>query len=218
MRCKSLYPLIVVIALCFSASAQSKPRLLDKETFMEMESVGSPQISPDGKQVIFTRTWVDKMKDQYRSNLWIVDADGAFVVERFQVLAGVVEPGDRIRQVDEGEAVGLLQVVDACRPTDPIHLLRLAQPSLRHLSESLPPLRSFARALNLRPGGSFSVIGLNGATHGLTVIGLAESGDQGFYPEWTPGLAWTLEGTLDQVEPAGRVVYIGVARSPSPIE
>ncbi|WP_424529545.1 ABC transporter permease [Sphaerisporangium viridialbum] len=62
--------------------------------------------------------------------------------------------------------------------------------------------RSFAQATGLRPGGSFSVIGLNGATHALTVVGLAESGDQGFYPEWTPGLAWTLAGTLDQVEPA----------------
>lgn len=62
--------------------------------------------------------------------------------------------------------------------------------------------RSFARATGLRAGGSFTVIGLNGATHPLKVIGLAESGDQGFYPEWTPGLAWTLAGTLDQVEPA----------------
>jgi putative ABC transport system permease protein len=62
--------------------------------------------------------------------------------------------------------------------------------------------RSFADAVGLRPGGSFSVIGLNGATHDLTVIGLAESGDQGFYPEWTPGLAWTLAATLEQVEPA----------------
>ena len=32
---------------------------------------------PDGKQVVFTRTWVDKMKDQYRSNLWIVDTEGS---------------------------------------------------------------------------------------------------------------------------------------------
>ncbi|MFC4589195.1 FtsX-like permease family protein [Sphaerisporangium corydalis] len=62
--------------------------------------------------------------------------------------------------------------------------------------------RSFARATGLRPGGAFTVIGLNGATHSLNVVGLAESGDQGFYPEWAPGLAWTLEGTLDQVEPA----------------
>jgi dipeptidyl aminopeptidase/acylaminoacyl peptidase len=48
---------------------------------MDMESVGSPNISPDGKQIIFTRTWVDKAKDQYRSNLWIIDVDGTRVRE-----------------------------------------------------------------------------------------------------------------------------------------
>ncbi|MCI0662064.1 MAG: S9 family peptidase [Acidobacteria bacterium] len=78
---KSLSSLFVVIALCLMVSAQSKPRLLDKDTFMEMESVGSPQISPDGKQIIFTRTWIDKLKDQYRSNLWIIDVDGVRVRE-----------------------------------------------------------------------------------------------------------------------------------------
>ncbi|MEO3809641.1 FtsX-like permease family protein [Sphaerisporangium sp. B11E5] len=61
--------------------------------------------------------------------------------------------------------------------------------------------RSYARTLGLRAGTAFTVIGLNGATHALKVAGLAESGDQGFYPEWTPGLAWTLAGTLDQIEP-----------------
>jgi dipeptidyl aminopeptidase/acylaminoacyl peptidase len=71
----------MTIALCLSVSAQQKPRLLDKETFMEMESVGNAEISPDGKQIIFTRTWVDKMKDQYRSNLWIVDIDGTRIRE-----------------------------------------------------------------------------------------------------------------------------------------
>ena len=61
-------------------SAQSaKP--LDRDTFMEMESVGAPAISPDGRQIVFARTWVDKMKDQSRSNLWIVDADGTRVRE-----------------------------------------------------------------------------------------------------------------------------------------
>jgi dipeptidyl aminopeptidase/acylaminoacyl peptidase len=48
---------------------------------MEMESVGNPNISPDGKQIVFTRTWVDKGKDQYRSNLWIVETDGSRVRE-----------------------------------------------------------------------------------------------------------------------------------------
>ncbi|GAA0430459.1 hypothetical protein Acor_46140 [Acrocarpospora corrugata] len=62
--------------------------------------------------------------------------------------------------------------------------------------------RSFAAATGLRPGSAFPVTGLNGATHTLFVKGLAESGDQGFYPEWTPGLAWTLRPTLTMVEPA----------------
>ncbi|MCI0693247.1 DPP IV N-terminal domain-containing protein, partial [candidate division KSB1 bacterium] len=81
MRSKNLCALLIVIALCASVFAQTKPRPLDKETFMEMESVGNPAISPDGKSIIFTRGWVDKVKDQYRSNLWIVDVDGARVRE-----------------------------------------------------------------------------------------------------------------------------------------
>ncbi len=60
----------------------AKPlNLLAKEAFMEMETVGSPQISPDGKQVLFTRGWTDKINDQARSNLWIVDTDGKRVRE-----------------------------------------------------------------------------------------------------------------------------------------
>ncbi|WP_433350061.1 FtsX-like permease family protein [Microtetraspora malaysiensis] len=62
--------------------------------------------------------------------------------------------------------------------------------------------RSFARELGLRPGSPFPVTGLNGASHALVVAGLAESGDQGFYPDWAPGLVWTLAGTLNVVEPA----------------
>ncbi|GIH25698.1 hypothetical protein Aph01nite_40080 [Acrocarpospora phusangensis] len=62
--------------------------------------------------------------------------------------------------------------------------------------------RSFATATGLRPGSAFTVTGLDGATHALFVKGVAESGDQGFYPDWAPGLAWTLRQTLSTVEPA----------------
>jgi dipeptidyl aminopeptidase/acylaminoacyl peptidase len=57
--------------------AQTKARVLDKDTFMDMESVGTPAISPDGSQVVFSRSFVDKLKDQTRSNIWIVDTAGA---------------------------------------------------------------------------------------------------------------------------------------------
>lgn len=74
--------LLLIITICLTpVMAQQKPGLLVKDTFMDMESVGNPEISPDGRQIIFTRTWVDKMKDAYRSNLWIVDVDGSRVRE-----------------------------------------------------------------------------------------------------------------------------------------
>jgi dipeptidyl aminopeptidase/acylaminoacyl peptidase len=74
---RSLSSTLIVIVLGLAVFAQTKPRLLDKDTFMEMEAVGNPAISPDGRSIIFTRTWVDKLKDRSRSNLWIIDVDGA---------------------------------------------------------------------------------------------------------------------------------------------
>jgi dipeptidyl aminopeptidase/acylaminoacyl peptidase len=69
-----------LVALRAAPDAQSA-KLLDKETFLEMESLGAPSISADGRQIVFARTWIDKMKDQSRSNLWIVETDGTRVRE-----------------------------------------------------------------------------------------------------------------------------------------
>jgi dipeptidyl aminopeptidase/acylaminoacyl peptidase len=72
---------LMLIGICTLTAAQQKKRLLDKDTFMDMESVGNPSISPDGRLIVFNRTWIDKMKDQSRSNLWIVDVEGTRVRE-----------------------------------------------------------------------------------------------------------------------------------------
>jgi len=87
MRKKIIVQSMVLSLLLFSVglgavfSGQKSNKLLDKETFMEMESIGSPNISPDGRQILFTRRWVDKMNDRFRSNLWIVDVEGKRVRE-----------------------------------------------------------------------------------------------------------------------------------------
>lgn len=57
---------------------------LGKGTFMDMESLSNPVISPDGKHIIFVRRWVDKKNDRYTSNLWIVDALGQRIRELTQ--------------------------------------------------------------------------------------------------------------------------------------
>ena len=50
---------------------------LTLETFLDMETAGDPQLSPDGTQVIYTRGWVDKLNDRRESALWIMNADGS---------------------------------------------------------------------------------------------------------------------------------------------
>jgi len=78
--------LAVALILCLTGfnsvySGEKDYKLLDMETYMEMESVGSPNISPDGKLILFTRGWVDKVNDRTRSNLWMVDVAGQRVRE-----------------------------------------------------------------------------------------------------------------------------------------
>lgn len=79
MTRRAFFCWIALLASTFASTAgvEANDRgLLTKETFFEMEAVSSPRISPDGKLILFSRSWIDKFKDQARSNLWIVDADG----------------------------------------------------------------------------------------------------------------------------------------------
>jgi dipeptidyl aminopeptidase/acylaminoacyl peptidase len=64
-----------------SSAGQTPAKLLDTETYFEMESVGAPQVSPDGQNILFVRGWNDKINDQPRSAVWVVDAAGTRVRE-----------------------------------------------------------------------------------------------------------------------------------------
>jgi dipeptidyl aminopeptidase/acylaminoacyl peptidase len=72
---------LLFIPMSSGTAAEVKPKLLETETFFEMESVGSPQISPDGKFIVFARGWIDKSNDQQRSNVWITDVEGKRIRE-----------------------------------------------------------------------------------------------------------------------------------------
>ena len=43
--------------------------------------------------------------------------------------------------------------------------------------------------------------GVDGTTVRMRVTGIADTADQGFYPQWTPGLIWASHGLLSRVEP-----------------
>jgi dipeptidyl aminopeptidase/acylaminoacyl peptidase len=71
----SVAGLLLVSAALAPASGQRTDKLLDADTYLEMESVGSPRISPDGRHILFTRGSVDKMKDRSQSNLMLMDLE-----------------------------------------------------------------------------------------------------------------------------------------------
>jgi len=66
----------LVLVAQLGPSAQTGKRNLDKDTFFQMETISNPEISPDGSQVVFGRGFVDVMKDQAVSNLWVIDVNG----------------------------------------------------------------------------------------------------------------------------------------------
>jgi hypothetical protein len=45
--------------------------------YLDMQSASAAQISPDGTQILYTRTMIEKQADKYHSAIWIVNADGS---------------------------------------------------------------------------------------------------------------------------------------------
>ena len=60
---------------------------------------------------------------------------------------------------------------------------------------------SFAQAVHVGVGDRIQVDGIDGTAVAMTVIGIADTADQGFYPQWTPGLIWVQHKLLTRVEP-----------------
>ncbi len=87
-------------------SQPPKDRLTIADYF-DWEDVGGPSLSPDGKQIIYTRTWIDRLNDKRESSVWIMSADGT--KNRFLVKGADAKwspDGSRISYVAPGEPGG----------------------------------------------------------------------------------------------------------------
>jgi len=91
-------------------SAETMPSaadLLQVPDFLDLETVGSPKLSPDGSTIIFTRSHVNRLEDRWDSELWIMDADGSRA--RFLTKGSSPEwspDGTRIAYLAEGDPEG----------------------------------------------------------------------------------------------------------------
>ncbi|HSL71695.1 MAG TPA: prolyl oligopeptidase family serine peptidase, partial [Longimicrobiales bacterium] len=68
--------LLALLVLTASAAAQRSDKLILAD-YLEWESVSNPTLSPDGRQIVFGRRWVDRQNDQWESSLYIMNADGS---------------------------------------------------------------------------------------------------------------------------------------------
>ncbi|MGD8277102.1 MAG: S9 family peptidase [Gemmatimonadota bacterium] len=73
-------PFLVAIALILAGAAAAAGQNADRLTiadYFEWERVASPELSPDGRQIVYTRRWIDKLNDRHESSLYIMNRDGS---------------------------------------------------------------------------------------------------------------------------------------------
>jgi len=97
--------LLIVTTFGFATSifAQDEDHL-DVADYLDFEQVNDARISPNGRQVIYTRRWVDQKTDNWASALWIMDADGSrhrFLIDGSN--ARWSPSGDRILFIAKGD-------------------------------------------------------------------------------------------------------------------
>lgn len=71
---RSLVALIVIGAPALLPA--QRDTVLTVASYLDLETVSDPQLSPDGKQIIYTRRYVNTREDRWDTALWIMDADG----------------------------------------------------------------------------------------------------------------------------------------------
>lgn len=81
MRAIALGALLVVNLAAAADAPPPDPQPVPSNTFspldvFKLEWADHPQLSPDGKRVVYQRMRFDIMKDRKRSQLWLVDAEG----------------------------------------------------------------------------------------------------------------------------------------------
>jgi dipeptidyl aminopeptidase/acylaminoacyl peptidase len=113
MRSSRLLLAALVLAVPAVSAQTPVANRLTMEDFLNAEAPhdffrgGGPRISPDGKQVAYSRWWIDKMNDRWKQSIWLVNGDGSR--NRWLVDAGGQQwspDGTRLAFVKLGEPTG----------------------------------------------------------------------------------------------------------------
>lgn len=73
--CRVLVLALICLPIVLGASTPA-PKKLRLEQSLDLETVADPQLSPDGSEIVYARTWIDRLNDKRETDLWIMGADG----------------------------------------------------------------------------------------------------------------------------------------------
>ncbi len=71
-----LSSLLITFMMFVNGFAQIKPPFAEMDVF-QLEHASDPQISPDGRRIVYVRNSMNIMKDRKAPSLWIINADGS---------------------------------------------------------------------------------------------------------------------------------------------
>lgn len=83
MKLKIVLALTTIISVGMSFNSTAKSDDLDAKNviqladYLDFERVGNGQISPDGSQILYSRSHIDKLNDKFTSTLWLMNTDGS---------------------------------------------------------------------------------------------------------------------------------------------
>ncbi len=173
MTLRRIVAALLVFAPAFVSAQQPGPRSdrLTLTDYLEWEGVGSPQLSPDAKSVIYTRTWIDKLNDKRMSSIYVMNADGSRPRKLVDGAGAIWSPdGARIAYTAPGEPNNTTQIftryMDAEGAVTQVTRLTSAPGSLRwspdgkwlafttQVPNNTPTPRAEAQLAQFRPRGA----------------------------------------------------------------
>jgi dipeptidyl aminopeptidase/acylaminoacyl peptidase len=93
-RSLMLYMLVAgsLVSLSYPAAYQvrDQSKFFTAEDYFEFEWISDPQISPDGKKIVYVRNFADISSDVFYSNLWTVNFTGS---DHRPLTSGLVHDG-----------------------------------------------------------------------------------------------------------------------------
>src|SRR5688572_17286056 len=72
---------LLTLALAFLPLGAAERRVPTIDDLLNLKSIGSPQISPDGTRIVFTQTEADFKQDAFVTQLWMADAKSGQTVQ-----------------------------------------------------------------------------------------------------------------------------------------